>query len=126
MMSNLFFTIKPVFIVLALILSASLSFANESYDKNNLLSCSAYHFKAKLNSQYLSKEKYEYHDRYFNKLQKIFLNQYPEISTSSYILSITSIMESWSYKVQEKGKHYADLELEREYKDLCNSIIEIN
>ena len=54
------------------------------------------------------------------------MSQYPEVSTSSYILSITSIMESWSYEAQEKGQRYSDLKVEREYKDLCNSIIEIN
>ncbi len=125
-MKNLFFKIKAGLIIVSLLLSASFSFADQSYDKNNLLSCSAYHFKAKLNSQYSTKEKYEYHDKYFNKLQKIFLTQFPEVSISSYILSITSIMESWSYEAQEKGKRYADLKVEREYKDLCNSLIEIN
>ena len=52
--------------------------------------------------------------------------QHTEVSTSSYILSITSIMESWSYEAQEKGQRYSDLKVEREYKDLCNSLIEIN
>ena len=102
------------------------SLADKSYDKNNLLTCSAYHFKEKLNSQYSGEKKYNYHNKYFNNLKEIFMTQYPEVSTSSYILSITSIMESWSYEAQEKGQGYSDLKVEREYKDLCNSIIEIN
>lgn len=118
--------ILSLIFILSLIIISDIAFADKSYDKNNLLSCSAYHFKAKLNSQYSGKEKYDYHDNYFNNLKEIFLSQYPEVSTSSYILSITSIMESWSYEAQEKGKRYSDLKVEREYKDLCNSIIEIN
>tara|TARA_B100001741_G_scaffold222288_1_gene184514 strand:- start:18 stop:386 length:369 start_codon:yes stop_codon:yes gene_type:complete len=103
-----------------------ISLADRSYDKNTLLSCSAYHFKEKLNSQYSGEKKYNYHNRYFNNLKEIFMTQYPEVSTSGYILSITSIMESWSYEAQERGQRYSDLKVEREYKDLCNSIIEIN
>ena len=103
-----------------------ISLADKSYDKNNLLTCSAYHFKEKLNSQYSGEKKYNYHNNYFNNLKEIFMTQYPEVSTSSYILSITSIMESWSYEAQEKGQRYSDLKVQREYKDLCNSIIEIN
>ena len=61
-----------------------------------------------------------------NNLKEIFMAQHPEVSTSSYILSITSIMESWSYEAQEKGQRYSDLKVEREYKNLCNSIIELN
>ena len=95
---------------------SNISFPSESYDKSNLLSCSAYHFRAKLNSQYLGKEKYDYHEKYFNNLQEIFLNRYPRSSTSSYILSITSIMESWSYEAQEKGRSYSDLKVERNIK----------
>ena len=102
------------------------SLAGESYDKTNLLTCSAYHFKEKLNSQYSTEKKYNYHNKYFNNLKEIFMTQHPEVSTSSYILSITSIMESWSYEAQEKGQGYSDLKVERDYKDLCNSIIEIN
>ena len=102
------------------------SLADKSYDKNNLLTCSAYHFKEKLSSQYSGEKKYNYHNNYFNNLKEIFMTQYPEVSTSSYILSITSIMESWSYEAQEKGQRYSDSKVEREYKDLCNSIIEIN
>ena len=83
-------------------------------------------FKEKLNSQYSGEKKYNYHNKYFNNLKEIFMSQYPEVSTSSYILSITSIMESWSYEAQEKGQRYSDLKVEIEYKDLCNSIIEIN
>ena len=102
------------------------SLAEKSYDKNHLLTCSAYHFKEKLNSQYSGEKKYNYHNKYFNNLKEIFMTQYPEVSTSSYILSITSIMEYWSYEAQEKGQRYSDLKVEREYEDLCNSIIEIN
>ena len=115
-----------VTIILFLLLFSTFIYADQSYNRNSLLSCSAYHFKAKLNSQYLGEEKYNYHDKYFNNLKEIFLSQYPEVSISSYILSITSIMESWSYEAQEKGRKYSDLKVEREYKDLCNSIIEIN
>ena len=105
---------------------SNISLADRSYDKNTLLSCSAYHFKEKLHSQYSGEKKYNYHNRYFNNLKEIFMTQYPEVSTSGYILSITSIMESWSYEAQERGQRYSDLKVEREYKDLCNSIIEIN
>ena len=112
--------------LLSFIAISHASLADKSYDKNNLLTCSAYHFKEKLNSQYLAEKKYNYHNNYFNNLKEIFMTQYPEVSTSSYILSITSIMESWSYEAQEKGQKYSDLKVEREYRDLCNSIIEIN
>ena len=112
--------------ILSFIAISYTSLADKSYNKNNLLTCSAYHFKGKLNSQYSGEKKYNYHNKYFNNLKEIFMSQYPEVSTSSYILSITSIMESWSYEAQEKGQRYSDLKVEREYKDLCNSIIEIN
>ena len=112
--------------ILLFIAISHTSLADKSYDKNNLLTCSAYHFKEKLNSQYSPEKKYNYHNKYFNNLKEIFMTQYPEVSISSYILSITSIMESWSYEAQEKGQRYSDLKVEREYKDLCNSIIEIN
>ena len=110
----------------SLIVISHTSLADKSYDKNNLLTCSAYHFKEKLDSQYSGEKKYNYHNNYFNNLKEIFMTQYPEVSTSSYILSITSIMESWSYEAQEKGQRYSDLKVEREYKDLCNSMIELN
>ena len=112
--------------ILLFIAISNTSLADESYDKNNLLTCSAYHFKEKLNNQYSGEKKYNYHNKYFNNLKEIFMTQYPEVSISSYILSITSIMESWSYEAQEKGQRYSDSKVEREYKDLCNSIIEIN
>ena len=112
--------------IFLLIAISHTSLADKTYDKSNLLTCSAYHFKEKLNSQYFGEEKYNYHNKYFNNLKEIFMTRYPEVSTSSYILSITSIMESWSYEAQEKGQRYSDLKVEREYKDLCNSIIEIN
>ena len=113
-------------LILSFIAISHTSLADKSYDKTNLLTCSAYHFKEKLNSHYSGEKKYNYHSKYFNNLKEIFMSQYPEVSTSSYILSITSIMESWSYEAQEKGQRYSDLKVEREYKDLCNSIIEIN
>ena len=112
--------------IFSFIVISHTSLADKTYDKNNLLTCSAYHFKEKLNSQYSGEKKSNYHNNYFNNLKEIFMTQYPEVSTSSYILSITSIMESWSYEAQEKGQRYSDLKVEREYKDLCNSIIEIN
>ena len=112
--------------IFSFIVISHTSLADKTYDKNNLLTCSAYHFKEKLNSQYSGEKKYNYHNNYFNNLKEIFMTQYPEVSTSSYILSITSIIESWSYEAQEKGQRYSDLKVQREYKDLCNSIIEIN
>ncbi len=112
--------------IFSFIVISHTSLADKTYGKNNLLTCSAYHFKEKLNSQYSGEKKYNYHNNYFNNLKEIFMTQYPEVSTSSYILSITSIMESWSYEAQEKGQRYSDLKVQREYKDLCNSIIEIN
>ena len=112
--------------IFSFIVISHTSLADKTYDKNNLLTCSAYHFKEKLNSQYSGEKKYNYHNNYFNNLKEIFMTQYPEVSTSSYILSITSIMESWSYEAQEKGQRYSDLKVQREYNDLCNSIIEIN
>ena len=112
--------------IFSFIVISHTSLADKTYDKNNLLTCSAYHFKEKLNSQYSGEKKYNYHNNYFNNLIEIFMTQYPDVSTSSYILSITSIMESWSYEAQEKGQRYSDLKVQREYKDLCNSIIEIN
>ena len=112
--------------IFSFIVISHTSLADKTYDKNNLLTCSDYHFKEKLNSQYSGEKKYNYHNNYFNNLKEIFMTHYPEVSTSSYILSITSIMESWSYEAQEKGQRYSDLKVQREYKDLCNSIIEIN
>ena len=122
-MTKSLLSLISIFLTIAL---SHTSVADESYDKNNLLTCSAYHFKEKLNSQYSGEKKYNYHNKYFNNLKEIFMSQYPEVSTSNYILSITSIMESWSYEAQEKGQRYSDSKVEREYKDLCNSIIEIN
>ena len=113
-------------LILSFIAISHTSLGDKSYDKTNLLTCSAYHFKEKLKSQYSAEKKYNYHNKYFNNLKEIFMAQHPEVSTSSYILSITSIMEAWSYEAQEKGQRYSDLKVEREYKDLCNSIIEIN
>ena len=118
--------LSSIISIFSFIVISHTSLADKTYDKNNLLTCSAYHFKEKLNSQYSGEKKYNYHNNYFNNLKEIFMTQYPEVSTSSYILSITSIMESWSYEAQEKGQRYSDLKVQREYKDLCNSIIEIN
>ena len=118
--------IRTFSLIILLLMYSCIGVPSEGYDKNNLLSCSAYHFRAKLNSQYLGKEQYDYHNKYFNNLQEIFLNRYPEVPISSFILSITSIMESWSYEAQEKGKSYANSKIESSYKKLCNSIIEIN
>ena len=63
---------NQVTIILFLLLFTAFIHADQSYDRNSLLSCSAYHFKAKLNSQYLGEEKYNYHDKYFNNLKEIF------------------------------------------------------
>ena len=54
--------------VFSLIVISHTSLADKSYDKTNLLTCSAYHFKEKLNSQYSAEKKYNYHNKYFNNL----------------------------------------------------------
>ena len=96
---------------------------NENSDRDNLLNCSAYHLKAKLYYQYFDKKKYKYHDEYFNNLNEIFLKKYPSISQMNFILSVTSIMESWEYLAQEKGQSFASKKIDNDYKDFCNSII---
>ena len=68
-------------------------------------------------------KKYRFHDEYFNNLNEIFLQKYPNVSQTSFILSVTSIMESWSYLAQEKGESFANKKIDSDYKDLCNSII---
>ena len=108
-------------ITFLMIISTETSTADDR--KKELLICSAYHLKEKLNNQYSSEEIYLYHDTYFNNLQKVFLESFPETSTSGFILSITSIMESWSYTAQEKGLNYSNNEIKSKYKKLCNSIL---
>ena len=44
-------------LILSFISISHTSLADKSYDKNSLLTCSAYHFKEKLNSQYLAEKK---------------------------------------------------------------------
>ena len=90
-------------------------------ERNNIIKCSAYHLKAKLNNQYSNKSKYEYHKKYFDTLNKKFLSISPNSSQAAFILSATSVIESWSYIAQEKGQRFANMKIENEYKDLCNS-----
>ena len=92
-------------------------------ERNNIIKCSAYHLKAKLNNQYSNKAKYEYHGKYFDTLNKKFLSISPNSSQAGFILSATSVIESWSYIAQEKGQRFANMKIESEYKDLCNSIL---
>tara|TARA_B100001059_G_scaffold203598_1_gene212387 strand:+ start:419 stop:790 length:372 start_codon:yes stop_codon:yes gene_type:complete len=92
-------------------------------EKSNLIKCSAYHLKAKLNNQYSNKEKYEYHKKYFDTLNQRFLSISPNSSQAGFILSATSVIESWSYIAQENGQRFANMKIETEYKDLCNSIL---
>ena len=92
-------------------------------ERNNIIKCSAYHLKAMLNSQYYNKEKYEYHKNYFDTLNKKFLIISPNSSQAAFILSATSVIESWSYIAQEKGQRFANMKIESEYKELCNSIL---
>ena len=94
---------------------------NLKTERNNIIKCSAYHLKAMLNTQYYSKEKYEYHKNYFDTLNKKFLIISPNSSQAAFILSATSVIESWSYIAQEKGQRFANMKIENEYKDLCNS-----
>ena len=92
-------------------------------ERSNIIKCSAYHLKAKLNNQYSNKAKYEYHEKYFDTLNKRFLSISPNSSQAGFILSATSVIESWSYIAQEKGQRFANMKIESEYKDLCNSIL---
>ena len=92
-------------------------------ERSNIIKCSAYHLKAKLNNQYSNKAKYEYHEKYFDTLNKKFLSISPNSSQAGFILSATSVIESWSYIAQEKGQRFANMKIESEYKDLCNSIL---
>ena len=119
-------TINLTIILSALILLPVLASSDEvdlESEKSNLIKCSAYHLKAKLNNQYSNKEKYEYHEKYFDTLNEKFLSISPNSSQAGFILSATSVIESWSYIAQEKGQRYANMKIETEYKDLCNSIL---
>jgi len=119
-------TINLTIILSALILLPVLASSDEvdlESEKSNLIKCSAYHLKAKLNNQYSNKEKYEYHEKYFDTLNEKFLSISPNSSQAGFILSATSVIESWSYIAQEKGQRYANMKIETEYKALCNSIL---
>ena len=119
-------TINLTIILSALILLPVLASSDEvdlESKKSNLIKCSAYHLKAKLNNQYSNKEKYEYHEKYFDTLNEKFLSISPNSSQAGFILSATSVIESWSYIAQEKGQRYANMKIETEYKALCNSIL---
>jgi hypothetical protein len=100
---------------------ASSDEVDSKIERNNIIKCSAYHLKAKLNNQYSNKAKYEYHGKYFDTLNKKFLSISPNSSQAGFILSATSVIESWSYMAQEKGQRFANMKIESEYKDLCNS-----
>ena len=118
-MSNL---IKLSFILLVVLPIMALSDeADLKSERNNIIKCSAYHLKAKLNNQYSNKAKYEYHKKYFDTLNRKFLSISPSSSQAGFILSATSVIESWSYIAQEKGQRFANMKIENEYKDLCNS-----
>ena len=119
-------TINLTIILSALILLPVLASSDEvdlESEKSNLIKCSAYHLKAKLNNQYSNKEKYEYHEKYFDTLNEKFLSISPNSSQAGFILSATSVIESWSYIAQEKGQRYANMKIETKYKALCNSIL---
>ena len=120
-MLNLF---KLYFILLVVFpITASSDEIDLKTERSNIIKCSAYHLKAKLNNQYSNKAKYEYHEKYFDTLNKRFLSISPNSSQAGFILSATSIIESWSYIAQEKGQRFANMKIESEYKDLCNSIL---
>tara|TARA_B100001057_G_scaffold191842_1_gene192751 strand:+ start:658 stop:1038 length:381 start_codon:yes stop_codon:yes gene_type:complete len=123
----MFIYIKQSFILLLITMcigfSTPVKSNNDYSDRNNLMNCSAYHLKAKLYYQYFDKKKYKYHDEYFNNLNEIFLKKYPGVSQTNFILSVTSIMESWEYLAQEKGQSFASKKIDSDYKDLCNSMI---
>jgi hypothetical protein len=120
-MLNLF---KLYFILLVVFpITASSDEIDLKTERSNIIKCSAYHLKAKLNNQYSNKAKYEYHEKYFDTLNKRFLSISPNSSQAGFILSATSVIESWSYIAQEKGQRFANMKIESEYKDLCNSIL---
>ena len=120
-MSNLIQICCILLIILPVL--ASSDEVESKIERNNIIKCSAYHLKAKLNNQYSNKAKYEYHEKYFDTLNKKFLSISPNSSQAGFILSATSVIESWSYIAQEKGQHFANMKIESEYKDLCNSIL---
>ena len=125
LMLNIYKSILSI-ILSVLILLPVLASSDEVDSKNersNIIKCSAYHLKAKLNNQYSNKEKYEYHGKYFDTLNQKFLSISPNSSQAGFILSATSVIESWSYIAQEKGQRFANMKIETEYKDLCNSIL---
>jgi len=125
LMLNIYKSILSI-ILSVLILHPVLASSDEvdlESEKSNLIKCSAYHLKAKLNNQYSNKEKYEYHEKYFDTLNEKFLSISPNSSQAGFILSATSVIESWSYIAQEKGQRYANMKIETEYKALCNSIL---
>ena len=120
-MLNLF---KLYFILLVVFpITASSDEIDLKTERSNIIKCSAYHLKAKLNNQYSNKAKYEYHEKYFDTLNKRFLSISPNSSQAGFILSATSVIESWSYIAQEKGQRFANMKIESEYKDFCNSIL---
>lgn len=122
---NTFKLIILLFIASILTVQTNISLlaTEKEYTRKDILVCSAYHFRAKLNNQYSMKQKYDYHSEYFESLQKKFLEENQQSSLSDYILSITSIMESWSYIAQENNRTYANNKIESEYAKLCNTIL---
>ena len=120
-MSNLIQICCILLIILPVL--ASSGEVDSKIERNNIIKCSAYHLKAKLNNQYSDKAKYEYHEKYFDTLNKKFLSISPNSSQAGFILSATSVIESWSYIAQEKGQRFANMKIESEYKNLCNTIL---
>ena len=120
-MSNLIQICCILLIILPVL--ASSDEVDSKIERNNIIKCSAYHLKAKLNNQYSNKAKYEYHEKYFDTLNKKFLSISPNSSQAGFILSATSVIESWSYIAQEKGQRFANMKIESEYKNLCNTIL---
>ena len=110
-------------IVLCMGISSHTKSDNKNTNKSDLLNCSAYHLKAKLYYQHFDMKKYRFHEEYFKNLNEIFLKKYPSVSQMNFILSVTSIMESWEYLAQEKGQSFASKKIDNDYKDFCNSII---
>jgi hypothetical protein len=122
---NICKSIASFFIILIVTVQTNISVLakEKEYTRKDILICSAYHFRAKLNNQYSMKQKYDYHSEYFEALQRKFLVENQQSSLSDYILSITSIMESWSYIAQEHNRNYANNKIESEYGKLCNTIL---
>ena len=78
-------------ITFLMIVSTEISTADDR--KKELLICSAYHLKEKLNNQYSSEEIYLYHDTYFNNLQKSFLRVFQK---PRHLGSFSQLLASWS------------------------------